>query len=419
MSVDINIIKKFEKLSKVKLNDSIIDLQKEISLPILNNYILNETWWLNDKMYFKQPTFTDSESASKFSNLQNIAAQLAKDTRMQNLDSPIYIFGKKGSIKDEKSYNDFIQQLNTIKIKHHDVKDIQNEVIILLKFLQRIKIHNYKETAKVKNIQKIPLTIAYGVQYNNGNEVSVAVEDELYTGKWYNKDGIIDDKNILKTLNNYKNDSKDFHKINDPKIINELTGIKKDIDLKDADRPLNDENTTNFLKAKGWNSAGSGTRADVYINDNYDYALKIFNRDAAYVNFIRYCKKNNSKHLPKFKGDVIKINSYLYGIRVEKLQPNTQNLDLSKLANLINTDYSLKDNIKRIEDNIKNDKFFSNEYQRKIFMKSYIYIINHCPEILEVIYDIIKTLSQFDRDFHSGNIMFRKDGTCVIIDPVS
>ena len=74
------------------------------------------------------------------------------------------------------------------------------------------------------------------------------------------------------------------------------------------------------MKKYGFTKLGSGKYASVYGHPKYDYVLKIFMKDSAYLKWIEFVQKNKSNpYIPKIRGKVVKITPTFYAIRLEKL----------------------------------------------------------------------------------------------------
>ena len=77
-----------------------------------------------------------------------------------------------------------------------------------------------------------------------------------------------------------------------------------------------------FMNHHGFENAGIGSFASVFINDKYPFALKIFRKETGFLTWLEFCKNNQDNPLvPKFKGSPIKVHEDIYAIRVEVLEP--------------------------------------------------------------------------------------------------
>jgi hypothetical protein len=92
--------------------------------------------------------------------------------------------------------------------------------------------------------------------------------------------------------------------------LNELTGIKKVIDIAD------------WLKDNNWKNTGNGLWGKVFTNENKPYVLKLYKvQDRAYTEFLNRIEKYNSAHLPKIgKARTIYIPEPINIVQIEKLE---------------------------------------------------------------------------------------------------
>ena len=75
------------------------------------------------------------------------------------------------------------------------------------------------------------------------------------------------------------------------------------------------------MKKFGFSLLGSGKYASVFGHPKYDYVLKVFMKDSAYLKWIEFVQKNKGNpYVPKVRGKVIKITPLFYAIRLEKLE---------------------------------------------------------------------------------------------------
>ncbi len=151
--------------------------------------------------------------------------------------------------------------------------------------------------------------------------------------------------------------------------------------------------------AAGWELYGEGYNANVYGKDSSNYVLKVFESDTPYRKFLELITKHQNPHFPVIKGN-FKINSRYYAVRMEKLASIGYGSDLGgMLSAYLNSKKKLGYQIEYL------NKF-------KEFSKDK-------PELVKAL-DLIDEflLDSYKLDLHNDNIMRRKDGTIVIIDPV-
>jgi len=76
-----------------------------------------------------------------------------------------------------------------------------------------------------------------------------------------------------------------------------------------------------FLEQNGFNFIDRGSFGAVFERPGYPWVFKIFNKDPAYLHFLKYAMAHQGNpHLPKIKG-VIPINADTYAVRMERLSP--------------------------------------------------------------------------------------------------
>ena len=161
------------------------------------------------------------------------------------------------------------------------------------------------------------------------------------------------------------------------------------------------------LKSAGYNSLGSGYYGQVFEKPGADYVLKVFsNRDKAYTEFVNLVKSNSNDHFPKFRGDLVKINDAYSAIRMEKLNPNTD----EKIASYL--DYYISDG------KTDYDEYFNGFDEEEA--DDVIYDMFESDPSLRSACNLIKSklAKKFNIDIHDDNIMWRGT-TPVIIDPAS
>lgn len=133
----------------------------------------------------------------------------------------------------------------------------------------------------------------------------------------------------------------------------------------------------------GFKNLGNGKYGSVYGNSKYQYVLKIFMKDSAYLKWISFSLKNqDNPYVPKIRGKVVKITPLFYAIRLEKLTPT-----------------------------VELTKSFDREYSKWSCDNSYQTEDINLNKILKYFENHRKLL-----DIHSGNVMMRNDQP-VITDP--
>ena len=196
--------------------------------------------------------------------------------------------------------------------------------------------------------------------------------------------------------------------------INELTGYKsndlynkaKEIlggDIRDKPLYASLDEWEVIMKQYGFIHLGTGSYGSAYEHPNYPWVFKVFKNDKSYFAFFNYARRNqNNPNLPKIKGSYIKIGPDAYAVRLEKLQPMSQDewIKLDKITD------DLQEMVAKVT--------YGGEWTaEEISLKKQF------PGIYEIISamwnaDIFKNSYA---DIHSGNIMMRGD-VPVFIDPV-
>lgn len=181
---------------------------------------------------------------------------------------------------------------------------------------------------------------------------------------------------------------------------------------------------------------GTGYYATALAHPKWNYVVKIFNDDSAYLAYARYCFKNqNNPCVPKFLDKPRKIvpnftrswldRRVLYYVKMEKLEPmdkHPQSREIYQdmrpyfVTPLIDA-YS-KEQILSMDEN--NEEITKG--QQKIIRsfknnKNLPWLYDYCKLIHDI--DMIADRTQSTNDMHEGNIMARQDGTLVITDPLS
>lgn len=176
------------------------------------------------------------------------------------------------------------------------------------------------------------------------------------------------------------------------------------------------------LKTLGWEKAGNpSSYSDVFINPNKPYIIKA-NRvpDAGFAWFAFLTRKFPNPHFPKIgnmkviKSKVGKEKFYVY--LIEKLEEvsirNTSEWKaFTRILNkYISGQYSLE------EAEQYTIKLYGGEIDSEIVQQHLSSIKNNFT-FLQALDILLKHQKNFSVDVHYENIMQRKDGTLVIIDP--
>jgi len=72
----------------------------------------------------------------------------------------------------------------------------------------------------------------------------------------------------------------------------------------------------------GFKRLGAGKYASVYGHPKYPYVVKVFQKDAAFLRWVKFAQENRKNpYVPKIRGRVTKINKMFFVLRMEKLTP--------------------------------------------------------------------------------------------------
>jgi hypothetical protein len=210
--------------------------------------------------------------------------------------------------------------------------------------------------------------------------------------------------------------------------IDELYGIKNDPDIahfKDATADIEKYNFTErrevllsvlmHLQSKGFETINNGSFGVVFTKPGLDYVIKVFKNDPGYLHFIDYCQKNKgNKHLPTFRGKLIKIDEKHFIARVERLS-TANKFQAIVLSVLAKAPLKAEDFDNFIEEVIEN----ATKQRRTAHVEAANRVeayINTQRGILKTRENVINGRGSFNLDLHAGNFMFRGD-TIVIVDP--
>jgi len=159
-----------------------------------------------------------------------------------------------------------------------------------------------------------------------------------------------------------------------------------------------------YMVDNGFNAVGSpGQGGTAFEHPNYPWVFKIFTHDKAYFDYIQYARQHqNNPLIPKFKGNIIKINDNTFVVRIEKLHRISRNDQYNSLVGIISS----------IGDKSDIEWFMNNDPSR-------IQTLRHdYPKIFELMVDLMNTYPSHVLDLHRGNIMQRENGDLVVIDPM-
>lgn len=171
-----------------------------------------------------------------------------------------------------------------------------------------------------------------------------------------------------------------------------------------------------WLLDHNFSEIGNGQFSVVYGSPTEKFVVKVNNGlyDGAYLDFIEWCKTQNSTHLPKV-GKIREFGEKTYIVFIEKLEPlnikvNGDPLELMKALHYIVDDISKKQYMSRshyIFDILY--KFFDEDWIREDF-------VDCCDQLAKFKKHWNIDISEFD--LHIGNFMMRNKGTIVVTDPI-
>ena len=237
--------------------------------------------------------------------------------------------------------------------------------------------------------------------------------------------------------------------------LKELTGYKDNPIYKQAKQDVGDVNPDDmyssddeeqepfnkfyaYLQQHGFERLGYGTWSNAYEKPGYPWIFKLFKDDPAYLWYYKFCKANqNNPHVPRIKGNLIKISNDTFCVRMEKLDPwpNTPEykhlfdmmfVTLRKIENapLVNKTHQTVRVIYK-QDGKNKERIEKQPFQYSIKPEhakkqeeAEQYIQQHYPQLLPILDAVAEHNSSFTTDLHRGNIMMRGN-TPVIIDPVA
>ena len=154
-----------------------------------------------------------------------------------------------------------------------------------------------------------------------------------------------------------------------------------------------------FFKKYGFTTSGAGSFGYVAIKEDYPYALKVFRKDMGYLTWYDFCKKNqDNPFVPKIRGKLIKMVHDIFYVRLEKLEEFDIDEPITSKINQLFINLIFYDiHIGKKRQDLTPIARSGNKY------------------IDDIVEELLKNRRMLD--IKVDNIMQRKDGTPVLIDP--
>jgi hypothetical protein len=177
--------------------------------------------------------------------------------------------------------------------------------------------------------------------------------------------------------------------------------------LNELSLPRETEELDELLHSRGWEKLGEGNYASVYSKPGITYALKVFERDSAYLAFLKLIASHPNPHFPKIIGR-LRVTEKYRAVRMEKLRPQ-QSVAVDgyhvKVSALLSAYLIAK-------------RHRLNDIQERNLELATSYLTDK-PTLVAAL-DLIsdELLGKFHLDLNEANIMMRADGTPVITDPI-
>lgn len=169
---------------------------------------------------------------------------------------------------------------------------------------------------------------------------------------------------------------------------------------------------------------GKGKFGQVFWKGGWNYVVKVFDNDCAYLDYVDFCINNPNPHYPKFVKKPLHMHQF--HMRPHNSQKTMQVLKIEMLETLHDSWYgtNLHDlydlycgEIKSIE--LMSDHEYTLSEYTSIEQVYKAFPGQQIEGLLEAIHMIRQSLPEYDLDLHSGNIMQRADGTIVLSDPIA
>lgn len=213
-------------------------------------------------------------------------------------------------------------------------------------------------------------------------------------------------------------------------LLYELTGVKRYHNMSWY------EITKKLEQETGIKPVANGRYGVIFTKPEWNYVIKIFDDDPEYLGFIDFVLTHPNKHYPKIIKKPISMHHFhardpsstnkFYIIKIEKLYPITEEMGyflemwLEHFMEVYYRQYVM-DQSKRgyAYDGDSADRSWIDPFGKRVKMSS-IEMLARYPWLrsLSKAYWEVMDANLGAEDLHQGNIMQRKDGTIVLIDPV-
>lgn len=177
------------------------------------------------------------------------------------------------------------------------------------------------------------------------------------------------------------------------------------------------------LAKVGINSLGKGRFGQVFYKAGWNYVIKVFENDNAYLDYVNFCIENPNPHYPKFIKKPLNMHQFharthhaekmMQVVKIELLQPLKDSwyaVNLSKIFKLLNKETDeimlFNDNTQQYDSYYNINEIFNDFKQYKV------------EELISAIYAIKHHFPNYKLDLHLDNLMQRTDGTVVLSDPI-
>lgn len=199
-------------------------------------------------------------------------------------------------------------------------------------------------------------------------------------------------------------------------ILEQLQGVKKY-------HQLTWNELVGELAKVGIRSLGKGRFGQVFYKAGWNYVVKVFENDSAYLEYVDFCIKNPNPHYPKFIKKPLNMHQFhvrtnhaekmMQIVKIELLQPLEESwyaLNLEKIFKLLTKQVS------EIEIfNPHTNQYESFNDANEIFN---LYKRYDVESLISAIYRIKHHFPNYKLDLHNQNLMQRADGTVVLSDPI-